>query len=253
MERAQTKIDPGTVRLRNCWLERRWSNYMGCTVELLAAGGEDWGQGDSPEFRIELDGKAWSAKECGVEHWTEDCDPHCATVTAEYPAGEARIVIETRMFHEAPAWHKTLRVIHAGSKPLHIGRAAMEALALKPGWKIHPQQAQSALGCWHQESEADYVALRRADAGLLLGMPGGGSYAIFEPVQHCAVLYRKMDCSLPPGGSLSLPETFGVFFRSALDAVESREYADYRAALRQWRRYRATMARLLSGETGDGA
>jgi hypothetical protein len=253
MERAQTKIDPGSVSLRNRWLERRWSNYLGCTQELLLGDGEDWGGGDSPEFRIEIAGRAWSAKDCGAEHWTEDCDPHCASLTAEYPAGTARIVVETQLFHDAPAWRKTVRVFNPGRDALRVGRAAPEVIALRQGLGIHMGPAQPACRSWHQHSAANYVALMRGGAGLLLGLPGGGTYALFDPVPGCAALYREIASLVPPGGSLTLPETFGVFFRSGLDAVESREYADYLSALRQWRQHRACRAAMQENGANDGA
>lgn len=241
--RAQTWIDPGTVTLRNAWLERRWLFFPGHTVSLKAGPrNAEWLAEESPEFRLSVNGSAAGPFDLADIEWSDACTPYGAGVAGRYADARLAVRIETFMFHEHPAWLRRMSVMNLASAPATVSRVAVESLPLaQPGLRAHVDQFARGEDRILWRSGESAVAVANAQEGWILGLDQGGAYALFEPQPTLCTLGVDETRTLPAGKTWDLPEAHAFYFTGTLeDALDLPHTAFLETVrnMRQWQQER---------------
>lgn len=220
MERAYAKIEKGTIQLGNRWLERRWNAFMGTTTELLRLPeGSDCLARKSPEFHLDLDGRAIAAQDLGDIGWSDNSDSHSASVVLSLSGPGLVLQLETVMLHRFPGLIRTLSVTNTSGTGATVTRAAVDVLPLLPGeFQAHAATAPR-LTLPSQGDSIHYAALQGSSDVLLIGAYRKARFVLFDPnPAYCAAVWEG-SALVPPGKTWRAPATTLYWTRSTSDAA----------------------------------
>ncbi len=236
-ERAYTYIDSGIARLGNAGLERVWSTYLGHSLELRSQpAGFDWLTDRGIEFRIEVDGRGFGLRDLEPVEWSEICDPHGAGLVARQPGPGFCFERVYFAFHDHPAHVRLGRLWSTGTQRLRVGRPALEVLPLRPA-AVYSNGFRERHGRVLWRSEEAGAGLVAEGQGLVLGIAGGGVYALFEPKASLCTLGIEETRTLAPGDEWVLPETYAVPFEGSVDVRAPKILGELLLRLRRWKKW----------------
>jgi hypothetical protein len=231
-ERAYTYIDAGTALIGNAWVERRWSAFIGNTMELRHKPDDFfWVQCNAPEYRFLADGKPVTVMELGYVEWSEGRNPFGASLSALHIGTELMFHIDTFVFQRFPGLVRSCRVMNTSPNPVSVSSVAAEILPLgADGLCVYAGDplAERGPGVW-DSAAPDRVVLVRGERGLILAVDGPATFEMFAPdAQACALRFNDT-CTLAPGEAWELPDIHMVACAGGIEAA-----AQACEGLRKW-------------------
>jgi len=208
LERAHARIEKGWIQLANHWLERRWNAFMGTTTELLRLPERrDCLAQKSPEFHLEMDGRALAAQDLGDIGWTDTSDRHGAAVVLSLSGPGITIQLETVLLHRCPGMVRTLTVTNTSGTAATVTRAAVDVLPLEPAEYGRRASSSPHFAVQSQGENIHYTAIRGDSDLFLLGAYRKARFVLFDPnPAYCAAVWEG-SALIPPGKSWRTPST----------------------------------------------
>lgn len=213
MARAYTRIDHGGAVLGNDWLERRWSAFLGTTVELrqkLARGYVEWIAVPGPDFLLEAGGVPVTPERLGPVEWSESFNAFGGTISARRAGPGLVVDVRTTALHDLPAMVREVSVLNTGEGPVAVAVRGVDRLGLRrdgagvlygnPAVRAESATVRGGIGA---------AELRgHGRLGLLMGIEPSGTLALFEPDHDWCLSGAAHGEELPPGAC----RVFGVSF-----------------------------------------
>jgi len=237
--RAQTWIKHSSVSLRNAWFERRWSFFPGHTVSLTTGPRDtEWLAETAPEFCFLVEDAAAGPIELAEIEWSEISSPYGAGIVGRYADARVSVHIETIAFHKHPAWLRRMVIMNLGGAPVTVSKAAIETLPLaRPGLRARVDRFARAEDRILWRSGESAVAMANAQEGWIMGLEGGGVYALFEPQPTLCTLGAEEAKVLQPGKTWELPEAHAFHFTGLLEQALDPPYAAFLETVRHMRQW----------------
>lgn len=232
---AQTRIDVGSATVANAWCARTWSAFLGGTVGLRhTTTGTEWIARQAPDFALRGEDPDGQGLALGSPSWSEEANPHGATLQAEFDRDGIVARWRCFAFHEAPAMLRALAIHNYTNRPCDIGPVTLERVAPVAGARATPfaDRAIHLAG-----PEAAWIVAAEAPAST----PDGSS--------GCATRVDETR-TLAPGAAWSLPEVAWV---ACADPTPEAAQAAWGAYLRARRALRAWLESRQAAQAGDAA
>lgn len=227
--RAQTYVAAGTARLANRWIARRWTTFLGNTIELSPADGDfDWFTAKSDEISLLVDGAERGLLDLGGAEWSEECDQHAAVLVGRYNGSGLDVTVRNGAFHENPALFRTITLHNSTDEPVTVSRAVLDILPIHRDRMIIMTEdfsVESERVNWKTTEHA--AAIIYARHSLLVGIEGGGRFEFFDPDPAVCALVCDDPVTLAPHGRHVFPETFLLPFTGDVQAAVGGVYAQY--------------------------
>lgn len=231
MERAHAKIEKGSIQLTNPWLERRWNAFMGTTTELLRLPERrDCLARKSPEFHLELDGRAIAAQDLGDIGWADTSDGHGAAVVLSLSGPGIMLQLETVLLHRCPGMIRTLTVMNTSGTAATATRVAVDVLPLDSSEYGGRATSSPHFTAQTQGESIHYTAIRGTSDLLLLGAYRKARFVLFDPnPAYCAAVWEG-SALIPPGKSWRAPSTLLYWCRGIQEAAINAELQAFHRA-----------------------
>ncbi len=214
-ERAYTYVATGTARLGNRWFERRWTTFLGTTIELrLKEVDFDWLTRHGAEFSLAVNGETREGPHLGAAEWSEECDQYAATLVCRYSQPGLEVIVRTGALHDGPGMFRSAQVMNSAREPVTISNVALEILPLRTeGAVVYTDgfAKESEALAWETTEETAAVVVKRR-RGLFLGIDGGGRFELFAPDRERCALVLTEERVLAPGAVWEFPEAFVALF-----------------------------------------
>lgn len=221
---AHTRIDVGSATLANAWLTRSWSAFLGDTVSLRhRAADEEWVARSGPDLALRAEERDWHGVGLGGPSWSEEANPHGATLQAEFDRDGIVVRWRCFAFHACPAMTRVVSVHNFTDRAWDTGPVVLEQVALVGGLRA------SVL-------EWDAVHIAGGGAAWMISADPPADAPSRKPDGGYAVRIEAAR-NLAPGAAWSLPEIAWVACADATAAAAQAAWGEFllaRRNLRAW-------------------
>lgn len=236
LERAYTYVDAGSARAGNRWAERRWSAFLGQTVEVQFPSHQwEWTSSPSPEFEIQCEGRALGFMDLGTVEWSEECDSFGATLVAAYTGGVLELATRCTFFHYHPGARRRWLLYNGGATSLKVPELRLDILAVRSDTVV-------------VEQVDEHVAVARTFGKTVVFQAAPPARVELKRGGTLCAQWKPEGLEVASGGQFLLPETRMLFSQGTPDQVLQKEWPQFVQHLEQYAEAEEEAVRLRRGE-----